>query len=101
MASGGADADEELYALDVATNTFTQLTDDDIRQLFATWSPDGRQIAYSNDYVLWMMEANGSNKHQVTQTRHATWTGRLMVNKSSLNGRPIRMPPATTSICGS
>ena len=39
VASGGADADEELYALDVASNTFTQLTDDDLRQLFAAWSP--------------------------------------------------------------
>ena len=76
MASGGADADEELYALDVATDTFTQLTDDDIRQLFATWSPDGRQIAYLNDYVLWMMEANGSNKHQVApdEARDLDWS---------------------------
>ena len=67
---------EELYSLDVKTGVFTPLTDDEVRQLFATWSPDGQQIAYMNDYVLWMMDADGSNKHQVApgEARDLDWS---------------------------
>jgi len=30
------------------------------------WSPDGRQLAYLNRGNLWIMNANGSHKHQIT-----------------------------------
>ena len=58
------------------SGVFTPLTDDEVRQLFAAWSPDGRQLAYSNDYVLWMMDADGSNKHQVVsgEARDLDWS---------------------------
>jgi len=52
----------DLYSIDVESGNSARLTNDDHSQMFATWSPDGSQIAYMHDYFLWMMNADGSSK---------------------------------------
>jgi Tol biopolymer transport system component len=48
------------------------LTPDTYRHAWPRWSPDGQRIAFTSrrtgDYELWMMNRDGSNLHQVSQS---------------------------------
>jgi TolB protein len=46
-----------------------QLTDGSASEGFPAWSPDGSQIAYSAGERNWIMDADGSDAHQVTHCR--------------------------------
>jgi len=64
-----------LWLMDSAGNHPKQLTTNGIWESFC-WSPDGRMIAYisyaynkydpKNNGTLWIMNADGTNKHQLT-----------------------------------
>jgi TolB protein len=66
----------DLYSIDVNSGSATRLTNDDYSQMFATWSPDGSQIAYMHDYFLYVMNADGSGKRQLVEgeARDMDWS---------------------------
>lgn len=78
---------EEIYSVDAETGAFTRLTNDSERELFASWSPDGRQIAFMRDYALWVMDADGTGQRQVVEgeARDLDWSpdGTLIAMESS------------------
>ena len=68
--NGVGATDEELYLLDVDTQSFTQLTAGNYWALYATFSPDGKQVAFGHDpeaslqsAQLWVMKSDGNNQH--------------------------------------
>ncbi len=79
-ASGGSG---DIWVIDLATGTRTQLTNSPNIEGEADWSPDGTKIAYVSDpYILtssslhsnpeiWMMNADGSGKTQLTHDPQA------------------------------
>jgi len=56
--------------IDPGNSPLKRLTDSEAREVGATWSPDGKKIAYNSDvkghWSIWVMEADGSNKQQLT-----------------------------------
>ena len=57
----------DLYIINVDGSGLTNLTsdlDDDIRD--AVWSPDGSRIAFSTGGDLYVMDADGGNRRQIT-----------------------------------
>ncbi len=64
------DDDSEIYTIDLASGDIVPLTDNVISDQYASWSPDGTQIAYLSGYpdaTLMVMEADGSNPKQLTE----------------------------------
>ena len=57
--------------------TLTRLTFDDGLQIGATWSPDGRFIAYSSDrggkFDIWVQQVSGGDPVQVTKGLGHNW----------------------------
>ena len=55
----------------------TRITFDDGLQTGATWSPDGRFIAYSSDrggkYDIWVQQISGGNPIQITKSPGENW----------------------------
>ncbi|HYK34452.1 winged helix-turn-helix domain-containing protein [Alloacidobacterium sp.] len=55
----------------------TRLTSDDGLQTGATWSPDGRFIAYSSDrggkYEIWIQQISGGDPIQITKGPEQNW----------------------------
>lgn len=74
--SGSSDWNEEIFDLDLASGQWTQLTDNNQRNLFAAWSPDGTQIAYMQDYTLWLMDSDGRNPRRLIdgEARDMDWS---------------------------
>ena len=81
MGSLDADPSDEVYVMNAANGGgMTKLTScpvDFCLNDFPVWSPDGREIAYAHaeqfdadfnalDEQIWVMNADGSNKHQLT-----------------------------------
>ena len=60
-----------------AQRTLTRLTFDDGLQIGATWSPDGRFIAYSSDrggkFDIWVQAVSGGDPVQVTKGPGQNW----------------------------
>lgn len=56
----------DLYVMNIADGTTTQLTDTDYNESDATWTPDGKKIAYLAKGQLWEMNPDGSNNRQIT-----------------------------------
>jgi dipeptidyl aminopeptidase/acylaminoacyl peptidase len=58
-------------------HTLTRLTFDNGLQIGATWSPDGRLIAYSSDrggkFDIWVPQVNGGNPVQITKGPGQNW----------------------------
>lgn len=81
-----------VFVVELATGTVTQLTDADLTGATPgsgagarapAWSPDGSQLAYTVQMTtgsqLWVMAADGSNKRALTQSQNAedfdpTWS---------------------------
>ena len=61
----------------LAQRTLTRLTFDDGLQVGASWSPDGRYIAYSSDrggkFDVWVQQVSGSNPVQITKGPGQHW----------------------------
>jgi dipeptidyl aminopeptidase/acylaminoacyl peptidase len=65
-----------LFALDLATKQYTQMTDYAFPVFGAQWSPDGKQIVYvaneTQDFQnadTYLMDADGSNKRRIIQIK--------------------------------
>ena len=60
-----------------AQRTLTRLTFDDGLQFGATWSPDGRFIAYSSDrggkFDIWVQQVSGGDPVQITKGSGQNW----------------------------
>jgi Tol biopolymer transport system component/DNA-binding winged helix-turn-helix (wHTH) protein len=60
-----------------AQRTLTRVTFDDGLQIGATWSPDGRYIAYSSNrggkFDIWVQQVSGSNPVQITKGPGQHW----------------------------
>jgi Tol biopolymer transport system component/DNA-binding winged helix-turn-helix (wHTH) protein len=61
----------------VQQRSLTRLTSDDGLQTGATWSPDGRFIAYSSDrggkYDIWVQQISGGDPIQITKGPGQNW----------------------------
>jgi WD40-like Beta Propeller Repeat len=56
---------EEIYSVPAAGGTPARLTHNQKDDGQAAYSPDGTQIAYHRNGGLWIMDADGSNAHEV------------------------------------
>jgi DNA-binding winged helix-turn-helix (wHTH) protein len=60
-----------------AQRVLTRLTFDEGLQIGATWSPDGRYIAYASDrggkFDIWVQQVSGGDAVQVTKGRGQRW----------------------------
>lgn len=69
-----SDRDEgnyDIYVKDLASGQLTQLTNDDeadISDRRPAWSPDGTKIVFDDPSDLWVIDADGSNRRQLTHT---------------------------------
>jgi Tol biopolymer transport system component len=92
----------EIYTADIDGTDEQQLVSTSADESFPTWSPDGRQIAYSastgewntiensQTYEIYVMDADGTNVHQLTHNTaydgNPRWSpdGSLLVFSSDL-----------------
>jgi Tol biopolymer transport system component len=37
--------------------------------MHASWSPDGKRIAYMEEHIIWRIDADGSNKYQLSKEK--------------------------------
>jgi dipeptidyl aminopeptidase/acylaminoacyl peptidase len=71
----------DIFTVDVATRTITPLTQTKNAEYHPAWSPDGKQIAYlgttrpltssettMENTHLWLMNADGSNRHEMRES---------------------------------
>ena len=56
----------DLYVMTLADGKVKQITDTESNEAEATWTPDGKHIAYIYKGQLWEMEPDGSNARQIT-----------------------------------
>lgn len=67
----GVLARADIYVMDVSSRQFVQLTHDSGRNVFPSWSPDGRHIVFQSDRTgseqIWSMLADGTHQHQLTR----------------------------------
>jgi Tol biopolymer transport system component/DNA-binding winged helix-turn-helix (wHTH) protein len=65
------------YPASPKNRTLTRLTFDDGLQIGATWSPDGRYIAYSSDrggkFDIWVQQVSGGDPIQITKGPGHHW----------------------------
>jgi len=66
-----------IYPAPLVQRALTRLTSDDGLQTGATWSPDGRFIAYSSDrggkYDIWVRQISGGDPIQITKGPAENW----------------------------
>jgi Tol biopolymer transport system component/DNA-binding winged helix-turn-helix (wHTH) protein len=84
--------------------TLTRLTFDEGLQVEATWSPDGRLIAYSSDragkFDIWVQQVSGGNPVQVTKGPAHNWQpdwspdGKYIVYRSEEGDGGLYIVPA-------
>jgi Tol biopolymer transport system component len=56
----------DIFSVSLDDSTVTQLTDTPAFDELPTWSPDATQIAYIEAGQIWVMDADGSDPHPVT-----------------------------------
>ena len=65
-----ADGDLELYVSDIESGKTRQLTNNDLDDSQASWSPDGKWIVYTGrvgaDLEIFMISSNGKNSRRLT-----------------------------------
>ena len=78
-----------------AQRALTRLTFDDGLQIGATWSPDGRFIAYSSNrggkFDIWVQQVSGGDPIQITQRPGAQLATRLVARRQ-VHCVPFRRP---------
>jgi TolB protein len=66
----GAPGGQDIYIMDIASKRWVQLTHEQGRNDFPSWSPDGRHIVFQREEDgrsdLWMMLADGTEQQQLT-----------------------------------
>jgi Tol biopolymer transport system component len=80
----GGPTDAEIDTVVVENRLVTQLTQNGISDIEPAWSPDGGRIAYWHGGALWIMRADGTNKHEVYADDGGAWAPAW-----SPNGRQI------------
>lgn len=93
---GHDDGDLDIYVSNIQTGETRKLTQNDRDDMHATWSPDGRQIAYATSefgtYEIAVMNADGSNVRRLTnddvldQAPHWSPDGKQLVYMSTIDG---------------
>jgi TolB protein len=65
----------EIYRVQADGTGLTNLTNDPGDDIFAVWSPDGKQIAFNSDrsgrWALYVMNADGSNPRRLSGLKNA------------------------------
>lgn len=64
--SDDRDGNREIYTINADGTGLTRLTNDPAPDVQPRWSPNGRQLAYLHASHLWVMDADGTDAHQVT-----------------------------------
>lgn len=59
------DGNGEIYVMNADGSQTTRLTNNSSRDASPSWSPDGSQIVYATTTGISIMNANGSNPHQI------------------------------------
>jgi Tol biopolymer transport system component len=66
------DGDYDIYVKDLASGQVTQLTNDGeasgVPDRRPAWSPDGTKIVFDDQNDIWVMDADGSDRIQLTDT---------------------------------
>ena len=74
----GAPGGQDIYAMEVATKKWIQLTNGIGQCDFPTWSPDGRHIAFAVGSgargQVWTMLADGTGKHKLVGGDMPNWS---------------------------
>ena len=88
----------------LAQRTLTRLTFDDGLQIGATWSPDGRFIAYSSNrggkFDIWLQQVSGGDPVQITKGPGHNWQpdwspdGKFIAYRSENGGGGLFVIPA-------
>jgi len=76
-AGGAGNSEEQIVVANADGSAAVALTSGKERHLFADWSPDGRKLAYMQDYSLWIMNPDGSDKRQLLaghDVREMAWS---------------------------
>ena len=67
----GAPGGQDIYIMDIASKRWTQLTHDQGRQDFPSWSPDSRHIVFQREQgrgsEIWTMLSDGTEQHRLTE----------------------------------
>ena len=68
----GAPGGQDIYAMDIASLKWLQLTHDSGSNDFPSWSPDGRHIVFERAIggrnAIWTMLADGTEQHELTHS---------------------------------
>lgn len=76
--SGDVMTNIDIHVMNTDGGDKTRLTEHPERDQRATWSPDGSQIAFvsqrAGDVAIWVMDADGANKHKLVQGREPSWS---------------------------
>jgi len=84
---GGGDS--EIYVMNSDGSNKVQLTDNDLRDSCASWSPDGSKIVFKadqgmeGDIEIWIMDPDGSNQIQLTD--NDIWDGGFLRGPETKN----------------
>ena len=74
---GNEGGDFEIYVMDSDGGNVTQLTDNDVADLYPSWSRDGTKIAFTEevdgDAEVFAMNADGSEQTQLTENDPSKW----------------------------
>ncbi|MBN8595703.1 MAG: PD40 domain-containing protein [Anaerolineae bacterium] len=66
------DGNAEIYSMNVDGSGQTRLTNNTVGEAYAIWSADARQITFQRGNDLWLMNADGSNQRNATNTATRT-----------------------------
>jgi len=71
------DDNDDIYVMNADGSGQTRLTDNPARDWAATWSPDGRLIAFRSDrdgsWEIYVMNADGSGQTRLTDNPADDW----------------------------
>jgi Tol biopolymer transport system component len=66
------DGNAEIYSMNVDGSSQIPLTVNTVGEAYAVWSADARQIAFQRGNDLWLMNADGSNQRNASNTATRT-----------------------------
>ncbi|MFP6647106.1 MAG: hypothetical protein VCF24_26615 [Candidatus Latescibacterota bacterium] len=83
----------DVWAMNADGTGRTRLTEHPERDADPTWSPDGSRVVFvsqrDGDVALWIMDADGGNKHKLVQGREPAWSpdgARIAFTSSAFEG---------------